>query len=46
MNPLGDLGLRIRWPAGDVGLVPGQGTKIRHAVRQLSPCATAIEPEL
>ena len=46
MNPLGDLGLRIPCPAKDVGLVPGQGTKIPHAVRQLSLCATAIEPEL
>ena len=25
--------------AGDVGSIPGRGTKIPHAVGQLSPCA-------
>ena len=30
--------------AGDVGLIPGQGTKIPHAVRQLSPHAASTEP--
>ena len=29
--------------AGDVGLIPGQGTKIPHAARQLSPCTTTTE---
>jgi len=29
---------------GDLGLIPGQGTKIPHAVRQLSQGATAREP--
>ena len=29
--------------AGDSGLIPGQGTKIPHAVGQLSPCATTTE---
>ena len=29
---------------GDVGLIPGQGTKIPHAVGQLSLCATTAEP--
>ena len=29
--------------AGDVGLIPGRGTEIPHAVGQLSPCATTIE---
>ena len=28
--------------AGDVGLVPGQGTKIPHAVELLSPQATTF----
>ena len=28
--------------AGDVGLIPGQGTKIPYAAGQLSPCA--LEP--
>ena len=28
--------------AGDVGLIPGQGTKISHALGQLSPFA--LEP--
>ena len=30
--------------AGDVGSIPGQGTKIPHATGQLSPCATTTEP--
>ena len=29
--------------AGDVGLIPGRGTKIPHAAGQVSPCATAME---
>ena len=29
--------------AGDTGLIPGQGTKIPHAMGQLSPHATTIE---
>ena len=29
--------------AGDTGSIPGQGTKIPHAVGQLSPCATTTE---
>ena len=32
--------------AGYVSPVPGAGTKISHAAGQLSPCATATEPEL
>ena len=30
--------------AGDVGLIPGQGTKVPHATGQLSPHATTTEP--
>ena len=30
--------------AGDVGLIPGQGTKIPHAMGQLSPHAASTEP--
>ena len=30
--------------AGDMGLIPGQGTKIPHATGQLSPRATTTEP--
>ena len=30
--------------AGDVGSIPNQGTKIPHAVEQLSPRATITEP--
>ena len=30
--------------AGDTGLIPGQGTKIPHAVGQLSPRMTTTEP--
>ena len=31
---------------GDMGLIPGQGTKIPHAVRQLSPHATTREKSM
>ena len=30
--------------AVDAGLIPGQGTKIPHAVGQLSPLAARTEP--
>ena len=30
--------------AGDMGSTPGQGTKIPHALEQLSPHATTTEP--
>ena len=30
--------------AGDVGTIPGRGTRILHAVGQLSPHATTTEP--
>ena len=33
------------YKAGDSGSILGQGTKIPHAVGQLSPCATATELE-
>ena len=29
--------------AGDVGSIPGRGTKIPHVAGQLSPCATTTE---
>ena len=29
---------------GDVGSIPGRGTKIPHAARHLSPHATTAEP--
>ena len=32
--------------AGNMGLIPGQGTKVPHAVEQLGTCATAAEPAL
>ena len=32
--------------AEDVGLIPGWGTKIPHAARQLSPCVARAEPVL
>ena len=32
--------------AGDVGSIPGRGTKIPHAAEQLSPCAVTTEPQL
>ena len=31
--------------AGDAGSVPGQGTKITHAMGQLSPCTTTTEAQ-
>ena len=31
--------------AEDTGSIPGPGTKIPHAVGQLSPCASTTEPE-
>ena len=30
--------------AGDVGSIPGRGTKIPHAAGQLSLCAATTEP--
>ena len=30
--------------AGNMGSIPRQGTKIPHAMRQLSPCARTTEP--
>ena len=30
--------------AGDVSSIPGQGTKIPHALGQLSLCANTMEP--
>ena len=30
--------------AGDAGLIPGQGTKIPHAIEQLSQRASTTEP--
>ena len=30
--------------AGDVGLIPGWGTKIPYTMEQLSPCAATTEP--
>ena len=30
--------------AGDMGLIPGQGTRIPHATEQLSPSVATIEP--
>ena len=29
--------------AGDLGSIPGWGTKIPHALEQLSPCTTTTE---
>ena len=41
----GDLMVKISpCNAGDMDLIPGQGTKILHAVGQLSPCAANTEP--
>ena len=32
------------WNEGDMESVPDQGTKIPHAMEQLSPCADTNEP--
>ena len=32
--------------AGDMGSIPGPGTKIPHVTGQMNPCATTIEPGL
>ena len=32
--------------AGDMGSIPGGGTKIPHATGQLSPCATTTEAQV
>ena len=37
----------VKYPpanAGDMGSIPGQGTKIPHAAEQLSRCAATTEP--
>ena len=34
----------LPWNAGDVGSIPGQGTRVLHAMEQLGPCATTTEP--
>ena len=41
--PGGPVVKNLPYNAGDVGLIPGQGTKIPHAVGQLSPHVTTTE---
>ena len=41
--PGGPLVKNLPYNAGDVGLIPGQGTEIPHAVGQLSPRDTTTE---
>ena len=36
---------KLSWNPGDVGLIPGKGTKIPQASEQLSPCAATTVPE-
>ena len=43
--PGGSVVKNLPCNAGEVGLIPGWGTKIPHATEQLRPCATAREPE-
>ena len=33
------------YKAGDTGSIPGQGTKIPHAIQQLNPSASTTETE-
>jgi len=42
--PGGPLVKNLPSNAGDMGLIPGRGTKIPHAMRQLSLHATTTEP--
>ena len=30
--------------AGDIGLIPGPGTHIPHAIEQLNPCTATTQP--
>ena len=39
-------GKESAFQSGDKGSILGQGTKIPHAVKQLSQCATTTEPPL
>ena len=41
--PGGPAVKNLPYNAGDVGSIPGQGTKIPHAAGQLSPHATTTE---
>ena len=41
--PGGPVVKNLPYNAGYVGSISGQGTKIPHAVGQLSPCATTTE---
>ena len=42
-SPGGPVGGSLPYNAGDVGLIPGQGTRVPHAMEQLSPTATTGE---
>ena len=42
--PHGPVVKNLPCKAGDVGLIPGRGTKPPHAREQLSPHATTTEP--
>ena len=41
--PSGPVVKNLPCNAGDAGSIPGQGTKIPHAVEQLSPLSTTAE---
>ena len=42
--PGGPVVKNLPWNAGDIGSIPGQGTKIPHATKQLSLHTTTREP--
>ena len=42
--PCGPVVKNLPTNAGDMGSIPGWGTKISHAMGQLSPCASTSEP--
>ena len=42
--PGGPVVKNLPYNAGDVGSIPGQGSKILHATEQLSLCVTMKDP--
>ena len=42
--PSGPVVKNLSCHVGDMGLIPGGGTKSLHAVEQLSPCTSTTEP--
>lgn len=45
VNPGGSVVKNLHCNPGDVGLISGQGTKVPHAEKQLSPHNTTIDKQ-